>query len=241
MQGLVRTGAIALIVAGAAYLVITVTGAMIGVSPGDDPRWLDALAARPSLALETYGVLTAVADLALVPAALALYVVLAPVRRGAMLLASAILLVYVAIDMSTFVPTAIALTRLAGAQAATTDATQRAALGAAMAYGAATIPFSQFFGWFFPPLAFLLLSWTLRSGHIAAKTALLGILTAAFSMAGSLSFIWPGGYWDQFLAPGLFLFGMFQVVVGLWLLRLDRQSVKVTRAASVLPMPHPLG
>lgn len=224
-NGLVTFGGIAFVIAGGAYLVITVTGAMIGVSPGDNVRWLAALAARPTLSIVTYGVLTGVADLGLIPAVLALYLTLARFRRSAMLLASVILLVYVAVDMSTFVPTAIALTRLSATHATTTDIAQRTALTGAMTYGVATIPFSQFFGWFFPSLGYLLVAWTLRTARLAARVAVLGFLAAAFDIAGSLSFLWPGQYWDTFVTPGLALLGLFQVFAGLLLLRLARQPL----------------
>ena len=105
---LYKIGAVALLVEGLAYLTITVTSPVIGVAPGNTMKYLHALAAHSGTATFTYTVV-AIADFALIPAALALYFALKEVSKSWMLLAAVIILTYVAIDISTFVSVAFAL------------------------------------------------------------------------------------------------------------------------------------
>jgi hypothetical protein len=98
----------------------------------------------------TYAVV-AIADFALIPAPLALYVALKDVSKSWMLLATAIILTYVAIDISTFVSTAFALVVLA-------REAQSAAVVSAEHFGAGDVSLSQFIGWVFPGFGFLIIA-----------------------------------------------------------------------------------
>ena len=100
---LYKVGGIACLVEGVAYLMLTAMGPMIGVAPGNTLTWLNALATHPQLAVFDYGVVTGIADFVLIPAALALYFALRGVSKSWMLVATGIILTYVAIDISTFV------------------------------------------------------------------------------------------------------------------------------------------
>ena len=152
-----KVGGIALLVEGLAYLVITVTSPIIGVAPGNTQKYLHALAVHSGTARFTYAVV-AVADLTLILGALALFVALKEVNKSWMLLATAIILTYVAIDISTFVSTALGLVVL-------THEAQSAAVVSAEQFGLSTISLSQFFGWVFPPLGFLILAVAIRRGR----------------------------------------------------------------------------
>lgn len=211
-------------VEGISYLIITVTGAMIGVSPGNNEKWLHAVATHPELSEATYGLLTGIADLVVIPGAFALYLALGKVHKAAMLIATGILLTYVAVDISTFVSTSVTITMLTQNYAATTNSTQRAAILGAEYYGLATIPLSQFFGWFFPSFGYLIAALVIRSGNFGRVTAVLGILASVFDIAGSFAFWYPGSYLESFLTPGLALLGLFALFAGIMLIRLGRKS-----------------
>lgn len=132
-------GAIALLVEGLAYLTITVASPIIGVAPGNNMKYLHALTVHSGIAAFTYAVV-AIADFALIPAALALYLALKEISKSWMLLATVIILTYVAIDISIFVSVTIALVALA-------HEPQSATIISAEHFGLATLPLSQFIGW----------------------------------------------------------------------------------------------
>lgn len=167
----------------------------------------------------TYAVV-AIADLALIPAALALFVALKDVSKSWMLLATAILITYVAIDIATFVSMALALVVL-------THETQSAAVVAAEKFGLSTVSLSRFFGWVFPALGFLILAVVIRVGRFGRGTALLGFLSVIFSVLGGIGFLHPVTSWQKYQLPGRFLLGLFSLALGRMLLRLDRTGSEV--------------
>jgi hypothetical protein len=211
---LYKVGAVALIVAGVAYLIITVTSSIIGVAPSNTAKYLHALMTHLGTATFTYTVV-AVADLALIPAALALYFALRSISKGWMLLATVVLLIYVAIDISTFVPTAFALVTLGSHP-------QNAAILGAEHFGLATVSLSQFFGWVFPDIAFLIIAVAIRVGHLGRFTSLLGFLLVPLSLLGGIAFLDPVNSLQKFQLPALAVQGFFSLALGFMLLRLDR-------------------
>src|SRR5579872_7321311 len=110
-KALYEVGAIALLMEGIAYLIIVVTSSMIGAPPGNNFQFLNALAAHPSTAYFTYGVI-ALADLALLPGAITLYLALKSVNKKWITIATGIIFFYVVVDILTFLRTAISLVSL---------------------------------------------------------------------------------------------------------------------------------
>jgi hypothetical protein len=212
---LYKIGAVALLVEGLAYLIITVTSPVIGVAPGNTMKYLHALAVHSGTAAFTYAVV-AVADFALIPAALALYFALKEVSKSWMLLATVIILTYVAIDISTFVSVAFALVALA-------HETQSATIVSAEHFGLATVSLSQFIGWVFPAFAYLIIAVVLRVGHLGRFTSLLGFLTVITTVIGGIAFLHPVTSLQNLQLPGLALLGLFTLALGIKLLRLDRK------------------
>jgi len=225
---LYKVGGIACLVEGIAYLMITAMGPMMGVAPGNTLTWLNALATHPQLAVFDYGVVTGIADFVLIPAAFALYFALRGVSKSWMLVATGIILVYVAIDISTFVSTSIDLTWLTQNYAAATDPTVRSAILGAEYSALSTIPLSQFLGWTFPPFAFIIIAVAVRLGRFGRGIPFLGYLTVLFSIAGGLSFLDPIPYLQNFQLPALALYGLFFLALGLMLLRLGRRQLHLS-------------
>lgn len=225
-NSLYKIGGIALLVEGITYLMITAMGPMMGVPPGNTLTWLNALAAHPQLAVLDYGAVTGVADFVLVPAAFALYFALRGVSKSWMLVAMGIILTYVAIDISTFVSTAIDLTWLTQNYAATTDAAQRAAIMGAEYSALSTIPLSQFLGWTYPPFAFLIIAGAVRRSKLARGVPLLGYFTVIFSIAGGISFLDPIAYFQNFQLPALAVYGLFMLGLGRMLWKLGGKQNK---------------
>ena len=180
---LFETGAIALLVEGIAYLVIVVTSSMIGAPPGNNFQFLNALAAHPSAAYFTYGVI-ALAHLTLLPGAITLYLALKNVDKKWMTIATGIIFFYVVVDILTFVQTAISLVSLSqSAQTASVLAAEKSEL--------LIMPLSQFFGWVVPPVAFVIWISTMRKAHMGAFSRVFGFFTVLFSVVGGISFLVP--------------------------------------------------
>ena len=112
-------GAVTLAFEGIAYLLMIVPGITIGVAPGNNLQYLNALASHPTSANFAY-YMTLLADLAFIPASYALYRALRHVNRNLMLVATAVIWIYVVVDLLTFVPAAISLIALSQ-QAQTTS------------------------------------------------------------------------------------------------------------------------
>lgn len=203
--------------------MITAMGPMMGVSPGNTLAWLDVLSSHPQLAIFNYGVVTGIADFMLIPAAFALYFALKDVSKSWMIVAAGIILVYVVIDVATFVSASIDLTWLTQNYAAATDATSRAAILGAEYALLSTIPLSQFLGWSFPPFAFVIISFAIRQGRHWKLVWILGLLTAAFSLAGGVSFLDPIPYWQKFQLPALAIYSIFMLALGAMLLKFSRK------------------
>lgn len=133
-----------------------------------------------------------------------------------MLLATAIILTYMAIDISTFASTAVALVVLA-------HEAQSAAVVSAEHFGLATVSLSQFIGWVFPAFGYLIIAVVIRVGHLGRLTSLLGFLTVILTIIGGIAFLHPVTSLQKFQLPGLAMLGLFSLALGIMLLRLDRK------------------
>lgn len=204
---------------------------MIGVTPGNSLQWLAAVAQHPRLSTATHGILTGIADLALIPGALALYLALRSINRNAMALAAAILLSYAAIDLATFVSNAIAISTLTQSYASASDPLQKAAILGAERFGLANLPASQFFGWFLPSFGYLITAFSMRQRRLGGGLFIVGVLASVTDIAGSIAFLSPGSYWETFLTPGLALLGVFAVLAGIRLIGFPKWTTTATAAA----------
>ncbi len=214
---LYRIGAIAMFLLGLAWLTITVTAGMIGAPPGNTTTYLSALSSHSGTAYVSYTV-TGIADLLIIPAALALYFAFKKVSPSWMLLATVVLVTCMAIDLATFVPTALALVSLA-------TATQTTAVVGAAHFGLAVVPVYQFFGWVVPNLAFLPIAIAARRfGRFGRFTFVVGLAIVAFGTAGGIAFLYPSAALANYQLPGLFLEGVFWVMLGFLMLRVHREA-----------------
>jgi hypothetical protein len=212
-----KIGGITLLVEGLAYFVILVTSPMIGAAPGNNLQYLNALAAHARLANFTYYVIL-LADLVLIPGSYGLYRAFKNTTKNWMLVATALIWIYVAVDLLTFVPAAISLVALSQ-QAQTTSvlATEHSLL--------AIVPLSQFFGWVEPPIAFALWIAIFRRANFGRFARIFGFFLVPFSILGGISFLVPtSAYLQNFQLPALALYGIFFLGLGEAMLRLRTQT-----------------
>jgi hypothetical protein len=222
---LYRIGGVAALIEGIAYIMILVMGLRIGVAPGNTVNWLNALAAHPQLAVFDYGVVTGIADFALIAVAFALYFALRGVSKSWMLLATGMILVFVAIDISTFVSTSINLTWLTQNYAAAIDPTVRTAILGAEYSALSTIPLAQFIGWALWPIVFVIWIAALYKARFARLTRIFGIFTVLFSIGGGISFIYPDiTYLVNLQLPALAVYSLFFFGLGVLLFGLAKKT-----------------
>jgi len=197
-----KIGGLALLIEGISYLMILVTGPMIGAAPGNNLQYLNALATHSGIANFSYYV-TLLADLVLIPGAYALYLAFKHINRNWMLVATALIWIYVAIDLLTFVPTALSLVALSQqAQTASVLATEHSLL--------ATVPLSQFFGWVEPPITFAIWIAVLRRANIGRFARVFGFFLVPLSILGGTSFLVPTSTYLQSLQlPALAVYAIF--------------------------------
>src|SRR5215510_2885522 len=127
-RSLLRLGGISALVLGAAYLVITVIYAVIGLVPEDTGEaWLTYLQGKEAAWWGIVG-LSALTDVLFLPVAIALYAALQDVNRTAMLVGSGLLALFAMLDLAvTQIGFASLIVLSTDFAAATTDA-ERAAL-----------------------------------------------------------------------------------------------------------------
>lgn len=135
---LYRVGGISALALGLAYLIIFPLFARVGTPPTGGEIWLNYLIGKTTT-WWTILWLCVVTDFLYIPVALALYVALERVNRGAMLLASAFMGLFVALDLAVTWTNYAALLTLSALYAANTTEVQRAGYVAAANYASAVL------------------------------------------------------------------------------------------------------
>jgi hypothetical protein len=117
---------------------------------------------------------------------------------------------------------------------------QSAGIVAAEHFGLATVPLSQFWGWVYPPIAFLIIVLVMRAGHLNAWTRLAGFATVITSTLGGFGFLFPVAYLLNFQFLALALYALFMFGLGVMLLRWDTQHLSVVTGQRAEPSTSPL-
>ena len=135
---LYRVGGISALTLGITYLVVIPLFAHVGAPPTGGEVWLKYLQGKTTV-WWTILWLCVLTDFLYIPVALALYFALERVNRSAMLLASAFVGLFVALDLAVTWANYAALLTLSGLYAAVTNEVQQAAYVAAAHYASAVL------------------------------------------------------------------------------------------------------
>ncbi len=135
---LYRAGGLSALAIGVGYLAIIPLYARAGAPPSGGEAWLRYLAGRTAEWWAILG-LSVLTDVLFVPVALALYRALEGINRGAMRVATALVGLFVAVDLAVTWPNYAALIVLSGRYAAATTDAQRAVTVAAAGYASAVL------------------------------------------------------------------------------------------------------
>ena len=216
---LYRVGGISALVLGVAYLVIFPMYASVGAPPtvSDGEVWLRYFAGKTTVWWAILG-LSVLTDVLFVPVALSLYLALKGLHRNAMLVATALVGLFVALDLAvTWTHYASLLTLSANYVAAASDV-QRAPYIAAASYASAMLTSRLLVVYAIVILstAFLVIGLVMLKGIFNRTTAHLAVAT------GILGIVSIGGYGVTIILNALGA-TIWILIVGYRLCRLARQ------------------
>jgi len=189
-----RVGGISALALGIAYVITIALYANVGAPPNGDggEAWLAYGAGKTTVwwAILDLSVLT---DLLFIPVAFALYLALRGLGRSMAALATALVLLFVVLDLAVTWPNYASLITLSGDAAAGVTEGQRAASIAAATYASSVLASTLFavYAILIPSLGILLASLVMLRGVFPGSTASVGLLTGVLgvvAVAGPL--IW---------------------------------------------------
>jgi hypothetical protein len=175
---LYRWGGVSAIAIGIGYLVVIGLYVPIGAPPSGAEARLAYVAAHPTTWWAILG-LSVFTDFLFVPMALALYLALKGINRGAMLLATACVGLFVVLDLALTWTSYEALITLSGQYAAAASDAQKAAAVAAAVYPSAVLESRLLFVYNSLTLALgiLMTGFVMLTGIFSRWTAYLGLAT----------------------------------------------------------------
>lgn len=174
---LYRVGGISALVLGLAYIITIPLYAHVGAPPSGGEAWLKYLAGKTTVWWAILG-LSVLTDFLFVPVAFSLYLALKGVNRNAMLVATAFMGLFIALDLAVTWPNYASLITLSGHYAAATNDAQRAAYVAAANYASAVLPFSvAVYSILVLSFGILMIGLVMLKGIFSKSTAYLGLVT----------------------------------------------------------------
>jgi Domain of unknown function (DUF4386) len=175
---LYRAGGISALVLGLAYIITIPLYVYAGALPSGGEARLQYLSGKTTVWWAILG-LSVLTDVLFVPVALALYLALKGVNRDAMLVATAFVGLFVALDLAVTWANYASLITLSGNYAAATDGAQRAAYVAAADYASAVLTSSleAVYSIGVLSLGILMIGLVMLRGIFRKTTAYLGVIT----------------------------------------------------------------
>jgi hypothetical protein len=218
-----RVGGVCLLLFGLIYLTeITLSIFMGGTAPADSVQYLRSLADHANLARLSYG-LYSFADILFVPAVLALYLSLKRIAKNPMLLATALIAVFVIVDLAITEASALTIVTLTQHAATAASETQRAAYMASANYALATVPLATFYSWVISSVGVLMISIVMLKGVFSKLTAYIGIAVGIAGTVASFYVFVPA--LTVLNIPTLVAFGLWCVLAGRRLYQLGKSKV----------------
>jgi uncharacterized membrane protein YozB (DUF420 family) len=214
-----KVGSVCLLLAGLAIFVVAFLSIVIGPPPGGTEEYLQALARHAIAAALNFG-LFAFADVMLLLGTLAIYLALRHIAKNAMLIATALLVLFVVLDLAITELNSLTLVALTQHYAAATTEAQRAAYIAAADYALATLPIGTFLSYFVSSVGLLIASIVMLRGVFSRPTALAGIVASVTGILGGFYLIFPP--LALLLTPSLIAFGLWALLAGVRLYKLGK-------------------
>ncbi len=143
----------------------------------DSEPLLNSLATHAVWPRISYGLFT-LTDFLLLPAVLALYLVLKQIARNAVLVATALMVLFVVLDSAVIESTSLTLVTLTQHYAASTTDMERSAYRGAQDYALATLPLATFYSFMVSSIGLLIISVVMLKGVFSTPTAYAGIVAS---------------------------------------------------------------
>jgi hypothetical protein len=211
-KGLYRTGGVCLFLIGVIYIVCSVISVVQGSPPVTDSEpYLKSLAAHSMSARITFG-LFALTDFLLLPAVLALYLALKQIARNAMLVAVALMILFIVLDLAITETNSLTLVTLTRHYAVSTTGMERSAYTAAEDYALATLPLATFYSFVISSIGLLIVSVVMLKGVFSKPTAYAGIVASVEGIVGGFYVVLPA--LALLLIPCLITFGIWSLLAG---------------------------
>src|SRR5215472_15470927 len=192
--GLYRVGGISALLLGVAYIATIPLYAAAGAPPSGGEARLHYLVGKTTEWWAILG-LSVLTDVLFVPVALALYFALKGVNRNAMLIATALVGLFVVLDLAVTWPNYAALIRLSGNYAAATSAAERAIYVAAANYASAVLTSSleAVYSILVLSLGILMVGLVMLKGIFGKSTAYLGMVTGILGIVAAVGPLFVSG------------------------------------------------
>jgi hypothetical protein len=220
---LYRVGGVSALLIGLGYIIIIPIYAMAGIPPDGGEAKLIYLAEHTSAWWAIIG-LSVFTDLLYIPVALALYLALKGINRGAMLLAAASLALFAALELAITWPNYAALINLSVGYGAPINEVQRALFIAGAEYVSALLesPLVAIYTILVPGLGIFLASLVMLKGVFNKATAYAGTVTGMFAVIASIGPLLTSALDFAVIAVSTLTLVWF-VLVGYRLFRLSQQ------------------
>jgi hypothetical protein len=228
-NGVYRVGGICALITGPLWIIAAGLSILIGPAPSASEAYLQAVGGHIILSQMNFGIFI-LTDFLLLPVVLALYLALKQQAKNAMLIAAALLLLYLVVDLAVTEMNSIVLITLTQQYAAATSDAQRSALAAAANYALANLPLATFYSFFVSSVGWLIVSIVMLKGIFSRLSAWMGIILSGMGIAGSFYGILP--VFGIFLSQCLVAFGIWCLLVGVRLLKLGK-AVPIARTTPI--------
>ena len=222
---LYRVGGICALVLGVAYIITIPLYAHVGAPPSGGEAWLNYLVGKTTewWAILSLSVLT---DLLYVPVALALSIALKGINRNAMLLATALVGLFIVLDLAVTWTNYASLITLSGNYAAATNDAQRVIYVAAANYASAMLAsrLETVYAIVILSSGILIIGLVMLKGIFNKMTAYVGLATGVLGIVSITG-------WNVAIIMNAVLATVWVLFVGYQLYRLGGQSGRVVRVA----------
>jgi hypothetical protein len=215
-----RVGGVSALALGISYIIMIALYVPAGTPPSSAEARLSYLAVNPTAWWAILG-LSVLTDFLFIPFALSLYVALKRLNRGAMLVATACMGLFVVLDLAITWPNYASLIVLSGNYAAATTDAQRSAIVAAASYPS-TVTESSLLAVYIivvPGIGILITGLVMLKGIFRKSTAYLGVASGILSIVSAV-----GPFFASFLGAIVIvasaLLTIWVLVVGYRLYRL---------------------
>jgi len=206
-----KVGGVSLIIVGMSYLIGAVLSLMIGPAPSNAVEYMNALAAHRLLSLTNFAFFT-LADVFIVPAAIALYLALKDTNKPAMLTASALMIVFAVFDAGITELNSFQLVSLTQTLATATSEAQRSAVMLIANNILSTLPIVTLCSFVISSVGLAITAAVMIKGSFSKRATLPGLTAGVAGTIGGFYIIVP--VLSVLIMPSLVAMGVWGVFAG---------------------------